>query len=136
MTKNQFFLSIAVALITLIYVVVHFYIGPREITIIGPSDTTQLPAQVSKTIIYKKDGKKLCTRVDPATQCEVGIVCPGELGVGNPTDYISLKELLGIKTDSEDPIVSIEGQACATFDINLDHPKNPYRCSGGRCYWR
>lgn len=130
--QKQFLVSIAVALITLGYVSWHFYNPPVSRHIIeGPSNsfTNQLPAQVSKNIIFKKGGKELCTAIDPVTQCEVGVACKkGD----PPPQWKSLKEILKIEIE---PKISIEGHACATFDIDLNQPENPWRCSGGRCYW-
>jgi len=132
MTKNQFLFSIVVALITLSYVAWHFYTTPISRVIIledatmEESELGQIPKAIFKKITYK-DGKTLCTTVNPSTLCEVGVDCT----TGKELEYITLKEFLGISTN---PKISVPGQKCATFDIDINSTDNPCRYVGRKLY--
>lgn len=84
---------------------------------------------VTSKVITSKDGDKICTKVNPATQCETAFNCDTD----DPIASIPLEELVDIFGD--DVInFSVPGQQCPTavFDNNL--PNTRYYCSGGRCY--
>lgn len=92
----------------------------------------------SKKIIESSDGQsKLCTKVDPTTQCEIAVDC----GTGEPLpeeDAIDLTELVGVVgvDGVPDPVAnfSVPGLACATAVFDNGLPNTRYYCSGGRCW--
>jgi hypothetical protein len=91
-------------------------------------DLTQVPKDVSKVITYP-NGKTICTKKDPRTQCDIGVSCanPNEERKDDIPLYTLLKQGSKFK-------LTVPGQACATFDLENVSPTNPCHCSGRRCW--
>ncbi len=113
---KQFIISIAIIIFTLSFVAQ----APAQ-----KRDLSQLPIEIYKEIKFQ--GKTLCFLTD-SRQCEFRVTCDN-----NRTTIKHDKTLEGL-LKVEYVKISIEGQACATFDIDIKDSKNPCRCSGGRCY--
>jgi Chaperone of endosialidase len=119
--QKQFITAIAIIIFTLSFVAE----APAQ-----KGGLAQLPEKVVKEIYLH--GKKICTKkeskktMNVKNQCEVGINCE----TGEELTPMPLEELL----QAEYVRITVPGQECATFDIDIKHKDNPCRCSGGRCY--
>ena len=117
--KKQIIAFIAVASIISLYFVWQVYAAPADSS----------KNKVTKTIEFKKHpGKLVCTKTLP-NGCEKGIQCPGS---NQPIKDLLLKDYLAQKDLDID--ISVPGDKCNTFDIDIGVQDNPCRCSGGRCY--
>jgi len=116
--KKPFIAFIAVALTISLYFVWQVYAAP---------DTSK--NKVTKTIEFKKHPDKLvCTKILP-NGCEKGFKCPGS---NQPIKSLKLKDYLAQKGLDID--ISVPGDNCNTFDIDIGVDNNPCRCSGGFCF--
>ncbi len=137
----------------LVYFIIYFSGIANSNEIQQGLDTTRIPTKIKKTIKFFDNKEKartmesfgneriastsensdatpdtsktVCTEVDPKTQCEIAIPCGSE----EELEKFSLAEILGMGKAN----IIIPGQTCATFILDIDHPKTPWYCSGGIC---